>query len=234
MWRMPNHLHPPAKMLLDPTLASACVDLIHPQMFDTRKLLVGALQQQRHTRAILDIGSVHFGAQHETASIDEDVAFAAVDALGAIVATYAADASRPYGLAVDNAGARVGIAADAGAELLAKCGVYVFPRAIQTPKPEIVIRGLPGRKLMRQQPPGTATPNNIEDRVEDLTHGMQSGSATSLRWRQQRLQASELSIRQVGQVRAPRGQTPAILPAKPTRVPVFRQFLVDRHGRSAG
>ena len=184
MRRMPNHFHAPAEMLLDPTLATAGVALIHPQMFDARELLVSTLEQQRHPRAVLDIGSVHFGAQHEAATIDQDVAFAAIDALGPIVATDAADPSRAYGLAVDNAGARVGVASDAGAELLAKGGVHVFPRAIQAPQPEIVIRSLPGRKLVRQQPPGTATPNHLEDCVEDLAHGMQSRSAKALRRRQ--------------------------------------------------
>src|SRR5438552_1417985 len=107
MWRMPNHLHPPAEMLLDPTLASAGVALIHPQMLDTRKLLVSTLEQQRHARAILYVGSVHFGAQYEAARIDQDMAFAATEALGSILATDAANASCPYRLAVDNAGARL-------------------------------------------------------------------------------------------------------------------------------
>src|SRR6266511_6297393 len=158
----------------------------------------------------------------------------AIDALGPIVATDAADPSRAYGLAVDNAGARLGVASDAGAELLAKSGVHVFPRAIQAPQPEIVIGRMPGWKLVWQQPPGTATPNNIEDCVEDLAHGMQSGSAKGLRRRQERLQARELSVRQVSQVGSPQGQTPAILPAKPTSVPVFRQSLVCHPGWDFG
>jgi hypothetical protein len=195
MRRMPNHFHAPAEMLLDPTLASAGVALIYPQMFDARELLVSTLEQQRHRRAVLDIGSVHFGAQHEAATIDQDVAFAAIDALGPIVATDAPNPSRAYGLAVDNTGARVGVASDAGAELLAKGGVHMFPRAIQAPQPEVVIGRLPSRKLVWQQPPGTATPNYVEDRVDDLAHGMQSGSTETLRRRQERLQARKLSVR---------------------------------------
>src|SRR5215213_6822435 len=133
-------------------------------MFDARELLVSTLEQQRHPRAVLDIGSVHFGAQHEAATIDQDVAFAAIDALGPIVATDAANPSRADGLAVDNTGARMGVASDAGAELLAQGRVHVFPRAIQAPQSEVVIGRLPGRKLVWQQPPGAATPNNVEDR----------------------------------------------------------------------
>ena len=164
-------------------------------MFDTRKLLVSTLEQQRHRRAVLDIGRVHFGAQYEAARIDQDMAFGAIDALGPIVATDAPNPSRAYGLAVDNTGARVGVASDAGAELLAKGGVHLFPRAIQAPQPEVVIGRLPSRKLVWQQPPRTATPNHVEDRVDDLAHGMQSGSTETLRRRQERLQARKLSVR---------------------------------------
>src|SRR5262249_42111773 len=169
---------------------------------------------------------MHFGAQYQTARIDQNVALAAIDPLGTIVATHAADAGRPDGLAVDDARARVGGAPDADTELLAQDGVQVLPRAIQTPQPEVVIGGLPGREFMRQQPPGAATPNDIEDGIQDLAHRMQPWSADTLRWRQQGVQTGKLGIREIGQVGSPQSQTPAILPAKPTRVPVFRQFLV--------
>jgi hypothetical protein len=79
-----------------------------------------------------------------------------------------------------------------------------------------------------KQPPGTATPYHVENGVQDLTDRVQAGSPNTLGWRQERVQASEFSIGQVGQIRSPQGQTPAILPAKPTGVPVFRQFLVRR------
>src|SRR5215510_11954409 len=119
-------------------------------MLDSGELLVSALEQQRHGGAILDIGGVYFGAQHQAASIDQDVTLAAIDALGSVVATYATHAGRPDGLAVDDARARVGVAPDTDTELLAQDGVQVLPRAIQTPQPEVVIGGLPGRELMRQ------------------------------------------------------------------------------------
>jgi hypothetical protein len=167
-------------MLLDPTLATSRVGLIHPQMFETGKLLVSAFQQQRHGRAILDVGSVHFGAKNETARIDQDVALAAIHALGTIIATHATDTGRPHRLAIDNACARVGVAPDAGAELLTEDSVDVFPCAIHAPQREVVVGGLPGRKLMRQQPPGTATPNDVEDGVQDLSDRMQPRSPEGL------------------------------------------------------
>ena len=181
-------------------------------MFEARELVVSTLEQQRHARAVLDIGSVHFGAQHKAPSIDQDMAFAAIDALGAIVATDAADPSRAYGLAVDNAGGGVGVAPDGDAELLTQDSVQVFPGAIETPHTEIVIRSLPGCELVREQPPSAATPYHVEDAVQDLTERMQARPADTLGWRQQRVQTSKLSIGQVREVGSPRGQTPAILP----------------------
>src|SRR5215813_12665784 len=62
-------------------------------------------------------------------------------------------------------------------------------------------------------PPGTATPNDVEDSVQDLAHRVQSGSTDALRRRKQRIQTGKLGICEIGQVGSPQGQTPAILPA---------------------
>ena len=205
-------------------------------MLNARELPVSPLQEQGYARAILNIRRVHLGTQHQAPAIDQDVALAAIDAFRAVVATNAADASCPDGLAIDNASARLRIAPDRRAELLAQDGVQVLPCAVQTPQPEIVIGGLPGCELMWEQSPGTATPYDIEDGVQDLADRAKAGSTEALGWRQKRFQAREFGVRQVGQIRSPQGQTPAILPVKPTHVPVFRQFLVlcpvkiDRNG----
>src|SRR4051794_39278700 len=112
MRRMSNDLDAPAEVVLDPALAGARVALIHPEVLDSRELLVSSLQQQGHTGAVLNVGGVHFGAQHQAACINQNVALATIDALGAIVAADAASASRPDRLAVDDARARVGVAPD--------------------------------------------------------------------------------------------------------------------------
>ena len=54
---------------------------------------------------------------------------------------------------------------------------------------------------------------------------MEPRPAHMLGWRQKRVEPRELSIGQIGQVGSPQGQTPAIVPLKPARVPVFRQSL---------
>src|SRR5215469_1431577 len=214
-------------------LATPRVALVDPEMRDARKLLVGAFQQQRYRSAILNIRSVHLGSKNETTGIDEDVAFSAIDAFGPIVAADAADASRSNRLAVDDAGARLRVAPDTRAELHAQDSIDVLPRAIQTPQPEVVVGSLPGWEFVWQQPPGTATPHHIEDGIQDLADRVEPGSAQTFGRRQKRVKASEFSVRQVGQVGSPQGQTPAILPVKPTHVPVFRQSLVATQRRAA-
>ena len=140
-------------------------------MLDAGELIVSPLQEQRDAGPILNVGRVYLGAQYQAPRIDQNVALAAIDAFRAVVATDAADASRTNRLAVDDACTRLGVAPDIRAELLAQDCVEVLPGAVQTPQAEIVIGGLPGRELVREQPPSAATPNNVEDGVQDLAEG---------------------------------------------------------------
>ena len=209
---MPNHLDPPPKVLLDPTLTTAGVALVDPQVLDAGEVIGNSLQQQGHGSAILNVRRVHLRSQHEPLAIYENVALAAIDAFGAIVATYAADPGRPDRLTVDDASGRLRVASNTRAELLTQHLVEMLPRSIHTPEPKVVVGGLPGWELVRQQPPRAATSNDVEDGVQDLTHRMKPGAADTLGRRQERIQAGELSVRQIGQVGSPQGDIPAILP----------------------
>jgi hypothetical protein len=90
--------------------------------------------------------------------------------------------------------------------------------------PILIIAGAAG---VREQSPSAATAHHVEDCVQDLAERVQPRSANCLGRREERVQASEFSVSEVGQVRSPWGQTPAILPGKPTCFPVFRQFLAQ-------
>src|SRR5258708_5735210 len=90
--------------------------------------------------------------------------------------------------------------------------VRMLPRAVQPPQSKVVVSGLPGRNLVRQQPPGAATSHDVEDGVQDLAQRMKPRTADTPGRRQERIQASELCVRQIGQVWSPRGDIPAILP----------------------
>ena len=92
---MPCDLDIPPELRLDPMPATPGVALVDPDVLDPWELIVGTVQQQRDTSTILNVGGVHLCAQDQATSIDQDVAFAAVDALRAIVAADTAHASRP-------------------------------------------------------------------------------------------------------------------------------------------
>jgi hypothetical protein len=93
---------------------------------------------------------VHLRAQHQAAGVDQDVPLAPVNAFGTIVATNAANTGCPDRLAVDDACARLRLAANADAEVLAEQLVNVLPSPVQSPQAEVVIRRLPRRELVRE------------------------------------------------------------------------------------
>jgi len=126
---------------------------------------------------------VHLRPHYQASRIDQHVALAAIHTFRSVVPANAADAGRPDGLAIDDASARLGITPDGRAELLAQDGVQVLPGAVQTPQTEVVVGGLPRRELMREQSPGTATPNDVEDSVQDFADRVEARSAKPLGWR---------------------------------------------------
>jgi hypothetical protein len=65
-----NNLEIPAKLRLDPMPTTPGVTLVDPGVLDSRELSVGTMKQQRHTSAILNVGSVDSCAQHEATAID--------------------------------------------------------------------------------------------------------------------------------------------------------------------
>jgi hypothetical protein len=86
---------------------------------DARKLLVSPVEQQRHSRTILDIRCVHLRSKNQSTGVDEDVAFSAIDALGSVVAADAVDTRGANRLPVDDASTRFRVASNSRAELLA-------------------------------------------------------------------------------------------------------------------
>src|SRR5215208_8436888 len=82
-----------------------------------------------------------------------------------LVAAHTTHAGGRDRLAIDHARAGLGIAAHGPAHLLAQRGMYAFPGAIEPPLAEVVVDGLPGWELLRQQPPLTAGAQDVGDTV---------------------------------------------------------------------
>jgi hypothetical protein len=65
---MSNHLDTPPELRLDPMPPTPGVVLVDPQMLECRELIVGAVQQQRHSGAVLNVGRVHLGPKDQATS----------------------------------------------------------------------------------------------------------------------------------------------------------------------
>ena len=89
----------------------------------------------------------------------------------------------------------------ADAQTLAQGGVQSLPSAVLRPSPEVMVDGLPGRKVVGQLAPGAATTDDVEDSVEeDLAQGMYSGAPRGFRGRDMRLYVGPFGIGEVGLV----------------------------------
>src|SRR5262245_59146162 len=75
-----------------------------------------------------------------------------------------------------------------------------LPGAIVPPAPEVLIDNLPGRKVVRQQAPGTATTEDREDRIHDLTLGRFLGPPTGLGAGHQMFDQIPFFVAQIGWV----------------------------------
>jgi hypothetical protein len=95
-----------------PPLEAAGVGGVGPHPLEARQSRCGPSEQGPAAVAVLEAGAVNAGEEHEAGGVDEQVALAAVQPLGAVVAARRAAApGRPNGLAVDHGPARVGVAA---------------------------------------------------------------------------------------------------------------------------
>src|SRR5579871_660617 len=145
----------------------------------------------------------------------------------AIIAAHAPNAGGFDGLAVNAAGAGLGIAPQAHPEPFAQRRMDPFPGAIETERAKIVVDRLPGRPLLGQEPRGTARAELVKDSIEQGAPRMQTGAAGAWQGRQKGLDKRPLSVRQIGSIELGRhGSAYRTLP--PVRISwVFRQFLTS-------
>jgi hypothetical protein len=78
--------------------------------------------------------------------------------------------------------------------------MHPLPRAIIPPPPEVLIDNLPGRKVMGQQTPGTTTPEEIKDRIQDFTLRVFLGVPTRIGRGDQVLNQDPFSVAEIGRI----------------------------------
>ncbi len=138
--------------------------------------------------------------EHEALGVDEQMPLAALDLLAAVVAAHAANAGRLDGLAVDDASAGLGIAAQAHPQPLPQHQMDPLPGAVEAPLSKVMVDRLPRRQVAGQQAPGPARPDDIEDGVENRAQAVPAGPTPWREWREQGLDRLPFRIREVRQV----------------------------------
>ena len=63
---------------------------------------------------------------------------------------------------------------------MAQSGVQPLPGTVDAPHPEVVMNGLPGRKVVGQKAPSTPTADDVEDGVKDLAWEVQAWPTVGL------------------------------------------------------
>src|SRR5262249_28562463 len=138
------------------------------------------------------------------------------------------DAGRLDRLALDDAGAGLGIAPELDAQALAQNGVDPLPRPVEPPGANIVGDGLPRRQIVRQQTPGAAGAQGREDGVEDGTPARAPGAAARGAWAgKERTHHVPFRVAKIGEGDNLTSHTDEHIPARRTLdVLIFRRFLI--------
>ncbi len=110
---------------------------------------------------VLDIGGVDHGADQQYTGIGNDMALASLDQLGRIKAPDTTAFRGLYGLAVDDASRRAGLASRRFTRGHEKVMVESAQRSVGTPSIEVTLDRAARRELLRQHPP-LATRARIE------------------------------------------------------------------------
>jgi hypothetical protein len=134
-----------------PTFEPAVVVAVGPQLAETRKPFRQAVEDLNGTIAVGQIGRMHLQRQHQALRIHEEVAFAPLDLLTAVITTRrSTDASGFDTLTIDDRRTRLHIAAETGAQCFAQGGVDGFPHPQQSPQPKVVEDRFPLGEVVRQ------------------------------------------------------------------------------------
>src|SRR5713101_4946129 len=162
------------------------VDTVGEEMAQPGKQLVDGLDDKLGPIAILDIGGVHLGPDQQTGSIGHNVTLTAFDLLGRIPRVAAlprprtGSTARPTALGgldrltVDDPGRWARFTARRFAGLQQQRKIDLLKQAVVSPIVEIALHRGEWRKVLRQHPPLTAGPRDIQDRIQN---GSQLGVA---------------------------------------------------------
>jgi hypothetical protein len=129
---------------------------------------------ERRAIAVLHIGGVDRGSDHQARGVGHDVPLAALDLLGGVVAARPAALGGLDRLAVDHPGRGARFATGRFARFEQEFEIDLLEQTIVPPIIKITLHCGEWRKVLRQHAPLTAGPRDIQNAVED---GAQIGLA---------------------------------------------------------
>src|SRR5215210_4992807 len=137
--------------------------------------------------------------QNQTLRVHQDMALSAFHLLSSVVTSPIPSHTGALDrLAIHHACARLRVPLQADPQTLAQGGVHPLPGAVEPPRSEIMVNGLPGWEVVGQQSPGTATTQDVENGVEDLAQGVHPGTSWGFGGRHMGLYVGPLGIGEVG------------------------------------
>lgn len=147
---------------------------------------------------VLDTGAVENAGDEPTAGVADDMAFPSLHLFVSIKAPGATAFGGPDRLAVDDAGARAGLAPLGLAGRHDQQAIDGLLRSVIAPSIEVALHRRARRELLRKQTQRATCPQHVEDRVHHLAQISLSGAperpSRGQMWRNQR----PLRIRHVG------------------------------------
>lgn len=160
----------PPPEILSPNFAvqpkpQAVVVAVNPQLADTPKPFGHAVKDLNGTVAVGYIRRMHFQHQHQALRIHDQVAFAPLDLLAAVISTrWSTDATRFDRLTIDDR--RTRLATEATPYRFTQGGVNSLPNAQQSPQAGVVEGCLPLLSIVREPSPAAVGFGHIEHRIE--------------------------------------------------------------------
>jgi hypothetical protein len=181
---MAHRLYRQTQSLIHPVFAFALAVIAGVQLFmrKTRKPFARSFEQRLDPVSVHDVGRMDLRLKQKAFRIDQNVAFSVLDMLATIIASLlSSHAGALDRLRIDNTRRGLRITPKTDPQALADDCVEPLPGAIDAPEAKVMVVGLPRQEVVRQQVPGAAAAENLEDGVEDLAQRMDSRPGGSLR-----------------------------------------------------
>src|SRR5829696_1816928 len=107
--------------------------------------------------------------ENKTLGVHQQLSFRAANLLTTVVSSrFSAHPACLCRLRVRYCGTGLGVSSEPSAKKLADRPVHPFSGTVEAPSSEVVVDGAPRWEVAGQEPPGTSTPQDVEDGVEDL------------------------------------------------------------------